>query len=203
MDSDTIQLPKTNEEKISYIVKTMKKSVFAGLDRYKDEAKKSDTDKSYSPLGYNDSKWMCDISRDFSYCKYMYSYNRSGWSYNIAYHPFDAYSYESGSAERKLVETFCRECRDETIAKAVMTRLLNEWKQKEEKARRQKRIERRAKHINARLDETKEVAKKCGISVDTVLAIELKDALYALSKEKQTFSKHVDYNADDWEDWDE
>lgn len=200
MNSDTIQLPKTNEEKISYIVKTMKKSVFAGLDRCKEEAKKKVANSHYS-FGYDDLKFDCYISRDLSECLYRYNYQR--WGYDIYCRPFSAYSYESGSAERKLVETLCNECRDETIAKAVMTRLLNEWKQKEERARRQKRIERRAKHISARLDETKEVAKKCGISVDTVLAIELKDALYALSKEKQTFSKHVDYNADDWEDWDE
>ena len=84
-----------------------------------------------------------------------------------------------------------------------MRRLLDNWKQKEKDVRRKERIERRAQHIQACLDETKEVAEKCGVSVNTVLAIELKDTLYALSKEKQDFSKHVDYNAKDWKDWEE
>ena len=43
MNSDTMWLSETDEETISYIVKNMKKSVFTGLDRYKEEAKKSDT----------------------------------------------------------------------------------------------------------------------------------------------------------------
>ena len=86
---------------------------------------------------------------------------------------------------------------------SITRRLLDNWKQKEKDVRRKERIERRAQHIQACLDETKEVAEKCGVSVNTVLAIELKDALYALSKERQDFSKHVDYNATDWEDWEE
>lgn len=85
---------------------------------------------------------------------------------------------------------------------AKMHGILNEWKQKEEMARRKRRIERRSQHIKARLDETKAVAKNCGISVDTLLMIELKDALYAtLSTEKDNFLQKVDYDADDWDDW--
>lgn len=132
MNSDTIWFPETNEKEILYIVKNMKKSVFAGLDRHKEEAKKIDTNTKYSS-GYDDSKWRCsNIDRDLSNCQYSYVYKDScGWNVDIDYRPFDAYSYESGSAERKLVETFCRGWRDEAITKAVMTRLLNEWKRKE------------------------------------------------------------------------
>lgn len=160
MNSDTIWFPEINEETILYIVKKMKKSVFTGLDHHKEEAKKSDTKTPYSS-GYDDSKWECsNIYRDLSNCQYRYVYKDScGWNVGIDYRPFDVYSYESGSAERKFVETLCRECKDETIAKVVMTRLLNEWKLKEEKACRQKRIERKAKHISSRLDETKEVQR--------------------------------------------
>ena len=40
MNSDTIWLSETDEETILYIVKNMKKSVFAGLDHYKTIKKK-------------------------------------------------------------------------------------------------------------------------------------------------------------------
>ena len=41
-DSDTIWLSETNEETV---VKTMKKNVFAGLDYYKEKAKKKSKEK--------------------------------------------------------------------------------------------------------------------------------------------------------------
>ena len=60
---------------------------------------------------------------------------------------------------------------------------------------RQQRIESRSRYVKERLEETKEVAKNCGISVDMVLMIKLSDVLYALQTGDEWFKSHVDYNA--------
>ena len=104
-------------------------------------------------------------------------------------------NYPSSSPEYKLVEQLRKECKDDTIARAVMETLLDEWRQKEEVADRQQRIESRSRYVKERLEETKEVAKNCGISVDMVLMIELSDVLYALQTGDEWFKSHVDYNA--------
>ena len=77
------------------------------------------------------------------------------------------------------------------------------WTQKEEKARIERRVARRIEHVKSRMKENERVAKACGISVDTLLMIELKDAMYTLSKENSSFLKKSDYDDDDWDDWDD
>lgn len=210
---EEINLSKEEEQKVSEIVDALQDHVFQGLDSKKKDLMDNCTD-------YSDSNWSYTISKDLSIlanCKYEYnpdnnqsscdnmSYGKNNMdAKRNLYYPFNEEKYLSDSPEHhKVVKDLCSNCRNKVVVEAIMRRLLDNWKQKEKDVRRKERIERRAQHIQACLDETKEVAEKCGVSVNTVLAIELKDALYALSKEKQDFSKHVDNNAKDWEDWEE
>lgn len=191
--SDTIRLPETNEEKIQYIVNALRKSVFEVFD--------CDKKKLQQEIpNYRDSEWKCETywatyrresCWNLSYCTYTYHKYRAV----VMYKPFSLLNYPSDSFESKLIAQLYKECKDDTIARAVMETLLDEWRQKEDVADRQQRIESRSRYVKERLEETKEVAKNCGISVDMVLMIELSDVLYALQTGDEWFKSHVDYNA--------
>lgn len=187
--SEGLVLPETNEEKIVFIVNTLRESVFEALDLKKEELmneKNSD---------YKDSNWTYDTCWSEWYwslgqCNYTYLTSHAFATYK----PFYAPNYDENSLEWKLVENLCDECRDSTdaknystIAKAVMARLLTEWRQKEDAAYRKEQIKQQGQSIREHLDEYKVLADTCGISIETVLLVELKKELHTLSKEFRLF----------------
>lgn len=107
------------------------------------------------------------------------------------YYPFRLENYVSGSSENETVESMRYE--DNAIKKAVMEKLLNEWCKKEEAARSQETINERVQHMKVRLNESKAVADACGISVDTVLMIELADKIDILSEEIRSFVNRIHF----------
>lgn len=192
--SNRISLPETKAKKVTYIVNALRKSVFEELDR------SANLMKRRTP-NYRISAWKCETGWEECQNKLYWNWKtfrrESCWNLNYCTYvyekpsiigdcrPFSLLNYPSSSPEYKLVEQLRKECKDDTIAKAVMETLLDEWKQREENAYRQKcaeRKEQREKHIKECLAEAQAIANDSGVSVDAVLMIELRDAFYALQQ---------------------
>lgn len=159
---------KKTERKVTRIVNTLRKSVFEGLDRKKEEVANAQPD-------YNDSNWTYEILPIGEYCTYKYY---KGNDMVCMYHPLWKGNYQPGSPECKLLDDIHREW-DPSIMKRVLFTLLNEWCQKEKQADKMKkeRLEGRIYRIKEHLEESKKVADLCGVSADTVLLIELNENL--------------------------
>ena len=174
MNEDNV-LTEAQKQEVDHIVSVLRKRVFEGLDQQTAEWRKThstykDTEWRYWPSSWSDS-W-------FGYKNTEY-----------LFYPFSRDSYPEGSPEYELAEKLCREG-DSTLMEPVMAKLLNEWIQEKETVSRDLRIERRVQYVKKAMEESREVADQCEIPVDTVLLIELKEALYKVFN-----------NAKDWEDW--
>ena len=150
-------MAETNEQKISRMVKVLRKSCFEALDHYKRE------NIAQNP-NYSDLNWTC----------------RCGHYYYDVWDQYDLYNldnYENDSPEHTLVKDLLKnesiEFRD-----AVTKNILNEWIQKEESERIAKRVE----QTKRRIKETRRVAAACGVSAEVVLLAELREFLYAGAK---------------------
>ena len=170
-------LPETNTQKIDQIVNVLKPQVFKELDGRKA--------KMGYETEYDDSKWNCKVFEGLDNCRFHYDNKSTLLGELYLYHPFRLENYEIGSSEYEIVESMRYE--NETVKKAVMEKLLNEWCKKEEAARSQERINERIQHMKARLNENRSVADACGISVETVLMIELADKIDILSEDISTY----------------
>lgn len=150
-------MAETNEQKISRMVKTLRKSCFEALDQYKRET------IAQNP-NYSDLNWTCQ------YGHYYYD----EWD---QYDLYNLDNYEKDSSEHKLVKELLKNESSE-FRDAIMKNLLNEWLQREE----QKRIAKRIEQTKRRIKETKRVAEACGVSAEAVLLMELSEFLYAGAK---------------------
>lgn len=164
-------------QKIDQIVNVLKPQVFKELDGRKA--------KMGYETEYDDSKWNCKVFEGLDNCRFHYDNKSTLLGELYLYHPFRLENYEIGSSEYEIVENMRYE--NETVKKAVMETLLREWCKKEEAARSQERINERIQHMKARLNENRSVADACGISVETVLMIELADKIDILSEDISTY----------------
>lgn len=170
-------------QKIDQIVNVLKPQVFKELDGRKA--------KIGHETEYDDSKWNYKVSKNLNDCRFNYN-NKAAFLGDVyRYYPFRLENYVSGSSENETVESMRYE--DNAIKKAVMEKLLNEWCKKEEAARSQETINERVQHMKVRLNESKAVADACGISVDTVLMIELADKIDILSEEIRSFVNRIHF----------
>ena len=176
-------LPETNTQRIAQIVTVLKPQVFEELD-----GKKA---KMGHETEYDDSKWNYKVSKNLNDCRFSYNNKAAFLGDMYRYYPFRLENYENGSSEYEAVESMRYE--DDAIKKAVMETLLREWCKKEEAARSQKRINERVQHMKVRLNESKAVADACGISVDTVLMIELADKIDILSEDIRSFVNRIHF----------
>lgn len=170
-------LPETNTKKIDQIVNVLKPQVFKELDGRKA--------KMRHETEYDDSKWNCKVFEGLDNCRFHYDNKSTLLGELYLYHPFRLENYEIGSSEYEIVESMRYE--NETVKKSVMETLLREWCKKEEAARSQERINERIRRMKARLNENRSVADACGISVETVLMIELADKIDILSEDISTY----------------
>ena len=162
MNEDNV-LTEAQRQEVDYIVTVLRKRVFEGFDQQTAEWR-----KTYST--YKDTEWRYWLS----------SWSDSWFGYGTTeylFYPFARDSYPEGSPEYELAEKLCREG-DSTLMEPVMARLLNEWIQEKESISRDLRIERRVQYVKKAMEESRVVADQCGVPVDTVLLIELKEALY-------------------------
>ena len=170
-------LPETNTKKIDQIVNVLKPQVFKELDGRKA--------KMRHETEYDDSKWNCKVFEGLDNCRFHYDNKSTLLGELYLYHPFRLENYEIGSSEYEIVESMRYD--NETVKKSVMETLLREWCKKEEAARSQERINERIRRMKARLNENRSVADACGISVETVLMIELADKIDILSEDISTY----------------
>lgn len=164
-------------QKIDQIVNVLKPQVFKELDGRKA--------KMRHETEYDDSKWNCKVFEGLDNCRFHYDNKSTLLGELYLYHPFRLENYVIGSSEYEIVESMRYE--NETVKKAVMETLLREWCKKEEAARSQERINERIRRMKARLNENRSVADACGISVETVLMIELADKIDILSEDISTY----------------
>lgn len=164
-------------QKIDQIVNVLKPQVFKELDGRKA--------KMRHETEYDDSKWNCKVFEGLDNCRFHYDNKSTLLGELYLYHPFRLENYEIGSSEYEIVESMRYE--NETVKKSVMETLLREWCKKEEAARSQERINERIRRMKARLNENRSVADACGISVETVLMIELADKIDILSEDISTY----------------
>ena len=174
MDEDLV-LTETQKQEVAHIVTVLRKRVFEGLDQQTAEWRKTHST-------YKDTEWRY----------WMSSWDDSWFGYGTTeylFYPFSCNSYPKSSPEYELVEKLCHEA-DFTLMEPVMAMLLNEWIQDKETVSRDLRIERRVQYVKKAMEESREVAYQCGVPVDTVLLIEVKEALYkvfgALQREQDS-----------------
>lgn len=180
-------IPETKMQKITQVSKVLRPHVFRELDLRKEKIQ-HDPD-------YDDSKWSFEAFESLDDCAFHYSDKSTLFGGIYWYYPFRLENYELGSPEYEVIEKIRYGEAADTITKAAMARLLNEWKQKEESACRKKRIQKRIQRIKTRLDESKAVAAACDVPVDTVLMIELRDTLNTVSDELHDFLSEFDWFA--------
>lgn len=149
-------------KRVTFLADALRESVFQRLDHYKKIY-------SYYPK-YSDSNWVGTAYR--AYCGYYYKKE-------FCYNPFCLESYQEGSDEWKVLHENLPAT--DSLKETVMKLLLDEWIQKEQQERRKQQREQRIRHIKEQVEENEAVAKACGIPVDMVMAIELKEALQGIS----------------------
>lgn len=164
-------------QKIDQIVTVLKPQVFKELDSRKARM-------GYE-TEYDDSKWSYKVFGGLDNCSFHYDNKLTFLGELYLYYPFRLENYEIGSSEYEIIENMRYE--DETVKRSVMEILLREWCKKEEAARSQERINERIRRMKARLNENRSVADACGISVETVLMIELADKIDILSEDISTY----------------
>lgn len=150
-------------KQVTFIADALRESVFQRLSYYKENCKSIHQK-------YSDSNWAGTAYR--AHCGYYYKRE-------FFYNPFCLESYQGGSDEWKVLHENLPAT--DSLKETVMKLLLDEWIQQEQQERRKQQREQRIRHIKEQVEENEAVAEACGIPVDMVMAIELKEALQGIS----------------------